>query len=191
MKYNRLLSISISIGILLAVWAVIEKSTTSGQAADTDPASPSPSPTATVTKGPIQDAGPFGNYVKHNPGIESSKATANRKHPKTDSWFFVQLFSKDNGTTFYVRYIITDQYGVPTEWHSYFSHDINEDQGSSLFSTKFDYSMGINVSTTSDGKEVTITGTDTSDKKSKTWTSKTDDSGNHQDDGDTSWIDPT
>ena len=185
MKYKRLLSISIAIGILLPVWVVIGDNTTSSQAASNDPTAPSPSP----TKGPIQDAGPFTDFVKHNQGLmtPSSETAKNLKHPKVDPWFFVQLISDDSGKTGYIHYTITDQYGIPTDWHSRKSSS-NESPSSTLFSTTFDYTKYVQVSIS--GGEVQITGTDESDGQAKTWTSLVDNTGNHKDDGDVSWIDP-
>jgi hypothetical protein len=196
MKYRHLLSISVSTGILLCVWAFTEKSTTIGRAADVTSPTASASPSPSEVKGPVQDAGPFTNYVKHNPGAVTTPspvatASANPQktphHPKVTSWFYAQLVSNDNGTTGYIRYSITDQYGIPTEWHSINSTD-NKSPNSTLFHTTFDFNAGITVSTS--GGEVTITGTGTNptDPNPKTYMWKSHAYNDHTDDGDVTWT---
>jgi hypothetical protein len=172
MKYKRLLSISVSIGTLLSVWAIIEKSTTSSQAANTDPPTPSPTsspiPSPAVLKGKMHDV-PITNFVKHNQGlmetqpskIEARPLTGSKKQPSRNimPWFFAQLVSEDGGITGYVRYLIIDSCGNFTEWHSKNTASTNESPTSTLFSTTFNYNKPLIVCYRDDG-EVQIKGGD-------------------------------
>jgi hypothetical protein len=183
MRYSHLLSVPISTGILLCVWVITEKSATIGRAADVT--SPSPTPQGTVVKGAVHD-GPFGNYVKHNPGfeIQSSKAAVKHKHADVDPWIFVELISEDGGKSGYIQYSITDGYGIPTNWHSIYTRSINESPDSSLFSTKLDYTKDVVVWTGENG-EVQITGTEYLTNKPLAWTSAS--KAVNTDDGDVTW----
>ncbi|MBV8098833.1 MAG: hypothetical protein JOZ31_06725 [Verrucomicrobia bacterium] len=190
MKYNRLLSISISSGILLSLWAIGEKSITIGKAGN--PPAPAPSASATPLEGPVLDV-PITGFVKHNPdamnqssltaslSTSRSKAAA-KNHPKVTAWFYAQLVSEDGGNTGYIRYSITDTEGIPSTWHSKYSRD-NESPNSTLFTTLCDFHSGIHVAAREDG-EVLITGT--VQGKAVLWTSNSDIV--KDDDGDVTWT---
>ena len=185
MKYNRLFFSSISIGILLSVWAILEKSTASGQTADMNPPAPSPSATATPAKGQMHD-GPVTNFVKHNQGniLTGSKASGKKSHRNLPPWFFAQLLS-DDGSTYYIRYLITDEYGLPTDWHSRYAA-YNESNDKTLFNTNFDHNKDIQVYSGDD--EVIVIGTDTGGKLHVWKSDSTQNTGASQDDGDVSWT---
>jgi hypothetical protein len=191
MKYSRLLSITISIGILLSVCAIAEKSATNGEA---NPATASSTASPTPVSGAVHDV-PITGFVKHSPGIcvpsstiESSKIAKRINHPTVMSWFFAQLVSQNADNNAYIQYAITDQSGIPSVWHSINTPNMNEST-SNLFTTIFDVSKGILLRSRDDG-EVEINGTDTKDNKVHEWQSDSNQanpSGN-KDDGDVTWT---
>jgi hypothetical protein len=191
MKYKHTLSISISIGILLSVWAMTDKSTSNGQTANGKDA-----------KGLVHDAA-IPNFVKHNQGLElasksqSKEAAAASKtkddsecdcksrnvaHPSATPWIFAQLVLPSGANAAYMRYLITDCCGVPTEWHCAKGTD-NEDPNSSIFQQDFDFSRDkdMTITTTVNG-EVTVQAY--VNGKLQTWTSDSKEDG---DDGDVTW----
>jgi hypothetical protein len=181
MKYKLpILSIPISIGILVLVWAMTDKSASSGQTVSRKD-----------LKGAIHPAD-IPQFVKHNQGLfdESAKSQVEPAHPSATPRIFVQLVLPKEATDHkqaYIRYMLIDGWqGFPSEWHSLKTPDDNEDQNSTLFSAKFDFdkreSMTVKASI-KNSKEVQISAYDANDKL-QTWHS---DSSKDGDDGDVSW----
>lgn len=182
MKYNRILSISIPIGILLSGCTTTPLSQPSGtntshQSSGTKKARP-------TRANHIQ---PLPYYVKFHHGLLKSRvskvATAT-----TCPNIYADLFKSPDDNQYYIRYIIRDKNGKPGEWHSKKSVN-NESCRSKIFTTTFKYDIDndIDVEASADGREVTIQGTGT-DGKCYEWQSDSNkDSDSDDDDSDVRW----
>jgi hypothetical protein len=169
MKYHRILFISVPVGILLSSLAV---SAEGGTPYDT---------------GKVHSA-MLPGFVKPNEGLERVK-----DHPATDAWIFAQLYESTNNNQWYIRYCITDQNGVPGEWHD--STTTNEtpagSSGATIFTTLMDFHKDISidaiVNPATGNKEVEISGVDTSGKRVRWISDCSKYTGTNANDTDVSW----
>jgi hypothetical protein len=144
MKYNRLLFISIPIGILLSGCLMSQRSATISSSKDK------------------LHTGPLPYFVRHNQGLPVATPTATAARTPYITAHLVQ----DNDNQSHVEYWITDKYG-PGNKHSKNSN--NEDPTSSLFTTIFPVT-DLDLKPTKDG-EVIIQATAT-DGRCYAWKSK-------------------
>jgi hypothetical protein len=182
MKLNRLLAISIPIGILLSACAMTHNS---GQTGNSNTSS-----LIATAKGPVHH-GPLPNYVKHNQGIELLGRKIKSNCPGAKAHIHVQLVEPKNDNRAYIRYLITDKYddGTPGEWHSNQDPDSNETPKSALFTTTFDFHKDITVNQL--GNEVTVTGTPIGlNGVTKTWTSDSTNANDSNIYSDVKWKEP-
>src|SRR6267378_3433628 len=156
MKYNRLLSISIPVGILMSGCSHNESAITPSSGAFERPTTSQASGGKT---GPLHVI--FPNYVKPNQGIYS----------KSTAVIYVELVPLSS-TTAYIRYQIKDRFGKTGHWH-HKDKKTSENKDSTLFSTTFLYTNSPNdlSLTTLQSGEVQITAVDANSKKSLTWVS--------------------
>jgi hypothetical protein len=178
MNYNRLLSISVPLGILL-----------SGCSPYTKPATKSGSRSATTVK--LYYA-PMPNYVKYNHLEPHQKTVAKNVKPlpcnKTKKSFIIVALVQNADNTGSITYMTVDDDGKPGKPYSK-ANPSSENANSTLFSPlMFDDSFKVEPTTSGSGcREVKISGTVTgTDNKPKTdsWVSNSD---NRINDDDVTW----
>jgi hypothetical protein len=165
MKPNRILFISIPIGILLSGCSTKQ----------IPPSSPSE-----IGISNQQQTKVLPNYVKHNPH------TVTQSHVKTtDATITVQLICPSDGSGAYINYWTTDKYdGQPGPPHSK-NNNKNESFNSPLFKTTFPCDAKLTVK--EDNREVTIE-VETTSKHYKWRSDATYHPEADQNDGDVRWI---
>jgi hypothetical protein len=182
MKYSRLLSISIAVGILLS--GCCKPQDTAVMSAVVPPMTPS----VRSSRNDILHVAPLPGYVKHNQGLEIQNRGLGRAKPgtvtaKSTAYISVHLIPStvDNQV---IEYWITDRDGKSGAKHSQYTNN-NETGGSTLFTTTFAPGADVDVvRTTPDKNEVIIKGKG-ADGNQYAWTSAS--AASPANDDDVSW----
>jgi hypothetical protein len=185
MKYNRILSISIPVGILLSGCGMTGKVTPPPTSVPLGSAISSDGKNALTNATGTNHTQPFPNYVKHNPHTLSKLRYAKGTTATKYGNIYAELFKPYHDNRYYIRYMITDMDGYPGAWHWKDSGN-NESSKSTLFTTTFDHRNGKDIDVERDGNEVTISGTGT-DGQCYKWISDATDSTTYPKDSDVKW----
>lgn len=183
MKYNRILSIFIPVGILLSGCGMTQKGTQPPPSVPLGSAISSDGKNALTNATGTNHTQPLPNYVKHNPHTLSKLRYAKGTTATKYAHIHAELFFSPNDKQYYIQYKITDNRGVPGTFHSKDSTN-NESNTSTLFTMAFDHAADIDVE--QHGKEVTISATGT-DGHCYKWMSDATDSTTHPNDSDVKW----